>query len=111
VIAVQNSTQPTTEQSCQQELWELRENENQEGMILFLRLFEPTSGKLSKAKPQQWAFIESKISPRLTEAAYRAKVKEYGRRLAAIEEELKQYEDEDEEDVENRNVDNIEPNT
>ena len=56
-------------------------------MILFLRLFEPTSGKLSKAKPQQWAFIESKISPRLTEAAYRAKVEEYGWRLTAIEEE------------------------
>jgi hypothetical protein len=47
----------------------------------------------------------------LTEAAYRAKVEEYGRRLAAIEEEFEQYEDVDEQDVENRNVDNIEPDT
>ena len=80
-------------------------------MILFLHLFEPTSGKLSKAKPQQQAFIESKISPQLTEAAYCAKVEEYGQRLDAIEEELEQYEDVDEEEVENQNVDNIEPNT
>jgi hypothetical protein len=77
-IAVQNSEQPATEQSCQQELWELWENEDQESMTLFLHLFEPTSGKLLKAKPQQWAFIQSKISLRLTDAAYGAKVEEYG---------------------------------
>jgi hypothetical protein len=94
-IADQNTEQPATEQSCRQEFWEIRENENQENMALFLRLFEPTSGKLSKPKPQQWAFIQSKISPRLTEAAYRAKVEEYGRRLSAIEEEVKQIKDED----------------
>jgi hypothetical protein len=80
-------------------------------MTLFLRLFEPTSGKLSKAKPLQWAFIKSKIVPRLTEASYRAKVEEYGRRLSAIEEELKECENRDEDDVDNHNEYNVELNT
>jgi hypothetical protein len=53
-------------------------------MTLFLHLFEPTSaGKLSKPKPEQWAFIKSNIIPRLTEAAYRAKVEEYGCQLSS----------------------------
>jgi hypothetical protein len=104
---IQNTTQqPTTEETCKH-VWEIRENDNQDNMTLFLRLFEPTSGKLSKAKPHQWAFIKSNIIPRLTEASYRAKVEEYGRRLSVIEEELKQYEDENEENVDDCNVDNI----
>jgi hypothetical protein len=108
---IQNTTQqPTTEETCKH-VWEIRENDNQDNMTLFLRLFEPTSGKLSKAKPQQWAFIKSNIIPRLTEASYRAKVEEYGRRLSVIEEELKQYEDENEENVDDCNVDNIDLNT
>ncbi len=109
---IQNTTQqPTTEEMGKHELWEIRENDNQDNMTLFLHLFEPTSGKLWKAKPQQWAFIKSNIVPRLTEASYRAKVEEYGRRLSVIEEELKQYEDENEENVDDCNVDNIDLDT
>ena len=47
----------------------------------------------------------------MTEASYRAKVEEYGRRLSLIEEELKQLENEVEDNVDNQNIDNIELNT
>jgi hypothetical protein len=80
-------------------------------MTLFLRLFEPTPGKLSKVKPQQWAPIKSNIIPQLTDASYCAKAEEYGRRLSSIEDELKQLKNAVEGNVDNQNVDNPELNT
>jgi hypothetical protein len=102
-VTNQNPEQAAAEHaSCQQEFWQILENENQESMTLFLRLFEPTSGKLSKAKPQQWPFLQSKISPRLTKSTYIAKVEEYVRRLSAIEDELNELkEGEDNIDIDN----------
>jgi hypothetical protein len=47
----------------------------------------------------------------LTEAAYRAKVEEYGCQLSAIEDKLKQFKDRDKDNVDNHNVDNLELNT
>ena len=77
--------------------WEPRPTSRAEDLKLFLRLFEPASGALSKRKPEQWAFIMDKILPRLSEAAFIAKQLEIKRRLNVAGAELKELSEADEE--------------
>ncbi len=70
--------------------WEPRATSRGDNLQLFLRLFEPTSGTLSKRKPEQWAFILEKIVPRLSEAAFIAKEQAIHRQLDATVAELKE---------------------
>jgi hypothetical protein len=91
--------------------WEPRATSRGDDLKLFLRLFEPTSGTLSKRKPEQWAFILEKIVPRLSEAAFIAKEQAIRRRLDATVAELKELNEvaedpeEDIDETENRTSD------
>ena len=67
---------------------------------MFLRLFEPNSGALSKKKGLQWAFIREKIVPQLSEAAFIAKEQAIRRRLDGADKELKEM-SKTEEDTDN----------
>lgn len=87
----------------EQEFWQVKESEPQNELTLFLRLFLPTCGKLSKAKQEQWETIQSAVLPILTCAAFTAKVEAYERRSTAIVNELKEYEDDNEDTVANDN--------
>jgi hypothetical protein len=57
---------------------------------LFLQLFEPNSGTLSKKKGLQWAFIREKIVPQMSEAAFIGKEQAIRQRLDATYSELKE---------------------
>jgi hypothetical protein len=58
---------------------------------IFLRLFEPASGALSKRKLEQWAFIlAEKIVPQLSEAPFIAKEQAIRQRLAVTDAELRE---------------------
>lgn len=87
----------------EQEFWQVKESEPQNELTLFLRLFLPTCGKLSKAKQEQWETIQSAVLPSLTCTAFTAKVEAYERRSTAIVNELKEYEDDNEDTVANDN--------
>jgi hypothetical protein len=70
------------------DFWDCRVNDTKEDMVLFLRLFQPRSGVLSKSKALQWGVIQVKILPVLSEASVVAKEEESRRRLAAIVQEM-----------------------
>jgi hypothetical protein len=88
------STFPTTPLEV---YWEPRPTSNQDDLKLFLRLFEPNSGALSKKKSLQWEFVREKIVPRLSEAAFIAKEQAIRRRLDATDGELAQLAEVEEE--------------
>jgi hypothetical protein len=73
-----------------EEYWEIKFESKADDKKLFLRLFEPTSGVLSKKKEEQWAVIQSKILPQLSQAAVVAKEATYRRRLSVLTSELKE---------------------
>jgi hypothetical protein len=70
--------------------WEPHASSHGDDLKLFLRLFEPASGALSKRKPEQWAFILEKIVPQLLEAAFIAKEQAIPQRLVATDAELRE---------------------
>jgi hypothetical protein len=72
------------------EYWEISFESKADDKKLFLRMFEPTSGVLSKKKEEQWAVIQSKILPQLSQAAMIAREDTYRRRLSVLINELKE---------------------
>ncbi len=83
--------------------WEPCASSHGDDLKLFLCLFEPASGALSKRKPEQWAFILEKVIPQLSEAAFIAKEQAIRQRLVATDAELRELnevEEDPEEDVE-----------
>jgi hypothetical protein len=52
------------------EYWEVWETALDGVMLLFLQLFEPPEGVLSKTKPKKWIVIAPRILPILTRAAF-----------------------------------------
>ncbi len=71
--------------------WEPHASSHGDDLKLFLRLFEPASGALSKRKLEQWAFIlAEKIVPQLSEAPFIAKEQAIHRQLDATVAELKE---------------------
>ncbi len=70
-----------TEQSAvvAHEYWEVWEKETSDLLTLFLLLFCPTCGKVSKKKSDKWDHIKQNVLPRIcsTKASFTAKVKLY----------------------------------
>jgi hypothetical protein len=71
------------------EFWECRENSTQKDMVLFLRLYHPTRGALSKSKVLLWKAIEESVLHVMSEASFVAKIEAFRRRLDDIECQLK----------------------
>jgi hypothetical protein len=71
-----------------EEYWDIRSTSHREDLRLFLRIFEPTSGVLSKNRGEQWVVIQAKILPQLSLAAMIAKEQYLRRRLAVVRTEL-----------------------
>jgi hypothetical protein len=69
--------------------WTVSQSSSDETLKLFLRLFQPNCGKLSKSKTEKWDVVQRKVLPMLTMAAVDAKEQELTRRLATIADELK----------------------
>ena len=105
-VVVANATVTTgTVEATVESYWEPRPTSCDEDLKLFLHLFEPASGALSKRKPEQWEFIRNKILPKLSEAALVAKEQENRRRLIVAGGELNSLseteEEPEEDDTEN----------
>jgi hypothetical protein len=98
LVRAENSAIPTestgtargTTDTSTEEYWEITFDSKADDKKLFLRLFEPTSGVLSKKKEEQWAVIQTKILPQLSQAAMIAKEDTYRRRLSVLINELKE---------------------
>jgi hypothetical protein len=56
------------------EFWECCENSTQKVMVLFLCLYHPTCGVLSKSEVLLWKAIEEKVLPVMSEASFAAKI-------------------------------------
>jgi hypothetical protein len=67
------------------EFWECRENSTQKYMVLFLHMYHPTCGVLSKSKVLLWKAIEEKVLHVMSEAPFVAKIEASRRRLDDIE--------------------------
>lgn len=86
--------------------WEIKESSNEEHRKLILRMFAPGSGLLSKGKDAQWKHIQENLLVGLTQLSFDAKDEELRRRLIAIEKELSELnEGDDEDEVEDSNGD------
>jgi hypothetical protein len=72
--------------------WALTEMSDQSELVLFLRLFSPASGKLSKAKPVQWQYIVQEILP-VSRARYDSTVEQYELRRIELEMQLGRVDD------------------
>ena len=89
-----------------EEYWEVSENSDQSDLVLFLRLFAPTCGKLSKSKSIQWEYIQSKSLNGVSQARLDSKEEEYRQRKVDINTQMISLSNDDESDrVENSDND------
>jgi hypothetical protein len=77
----QKNKQTTTDERY----WEVHETSDKEHCKLFLRMFVPGSGVLSKSQNEQWNVIRDKVLPTLTQLSFDAQHEKIGRRLVQAE--------------------------
>jgi hypothetical protein len=111
--AIQTSATPkqrgknkTSQTSPTERYWEVHEKADKEHCKLFLRMFAPGSGVLSKPQTEQWKIIRDKVLPQLTQLSFGATHEKLGLRLVQAEIELNQLKDADvPEDIEDGDAD------
>jgi hypothetical protein len=76
---------PTTVLPRIENYWEVSKSTDRADLIMMLRLFAYDSGKLTKCKEEQWAFIESKKLHQLSHARVDSKAEEYVQQIPQIQ--------------------------